>query len=257
MNDLLEPEIVHPETGEIMNGDQEPGKAPDAPRAEQPGLTLAASLHSIFAELPVWITVDEEANIELKSGGKFKVKYATLKAILSVVRPIALKHGVRIRQGCEHAWSLDSASGKGRAVPVFTDLIHSASGQFERTVIEIPLMKMDAMGMGSAVSFGRRYGLLAAFGLATDESDDNGTGTKQRDLSEAGTEEESQILWEIRAEIRECQTQEELGKVREKIKTKGTLEKLTDAEMALARVAFIEQRKKLEKANDAEVKKGK
>ena len=63
---------------------------------------------------------------------------------------------------------------KGRLIPVYTDLIHSATGQSERTIIEIPLSKMDAQGMGSAITYGRRYSLLAALGLATDEADDDG-----------------------------------------------------------------------------------
>ena len=127
-------------------------EAVDAARLpENKGKTLNYALHRIISELPIWITQDSEANITEKQ----KRKYASLKAVMSVVLPIALKHGVRVRQGCDHAWQLDTGSVKGRAIPVFTDLIHTESGQFERTTIEIPVTRMDAQAMGSAISYGR------------------------------------------------------------------------------------------------------
>lgn len=243
MND----EIVHPETGEIMNPST--GEPPDTPRVEFPGTALDVALHAIVAELPVWITTDREVKVT----DNRKQKYATLKAVMSVVRPIVLRHGVRIRQGCDHAWSFDSGSVKGRCVPVFTELRHTASGQFERTVAEIPLSRMDAQGMGSAISYGRRYGLLAALGLTTDEAEDDGAGTQKRDISEDN--QESQLLWELKAEIREIETLEALSKWQEKLKVGGRLDKLSEPDMALARQAFIDARKAL--ADKADGKTGK
>ena len=73
---------------------------------------------------------------------------------------------------------------KSRLIPVYTDLVHSATGQQERTVIEIPLAKMDPQGMGIAITYGRRYTLLAALGLATDEADDDGEGAKLKDIND-------------------------------------------------------------------------
>ena len=135
----------------------------------------ASSLHfaiwQSLQQMPVWITTDKQ--------GGHKIKYATLKAILEVVRPILLANGVRIRQGAERTFATDDGGGmKGRLVPVYTDLIHVPSADFERTTIEIPLLKMDAQAMGSAVTYGRRYTLIAALCLATDEADDDGEASK-------------------------------------------------------------------------------
>jgi hypothetical protein len=247
MND----EITHPETGEIMNpqGD-EPGGMPDAPRPEFLGTALDIALHAIVSELPVWITTDAVADVNEKR----KQKYATMKAVMSVVRPVALRHGIRIRQGCDHAWSFDSGSAKGRAVPVFTELRHTATGQFERTTIEIPFTRMDAQAMGSAISYGKRYGLLAALGLTTDEAEDDGASTKRRDITEDN--DESQLLWELKAEIRECETLADLSKWQEKLKSGGRLDRLSEPDMALARQAFIDARKALaDKADGKALKK--
>lgn len=70
---------------------------------------------------------------------------------------------------------LDEGGGmKGRLIPVYTDLIHSDSGEIDRTTIEIPLTSLNPQAMGSAITYGRRYSLVAALGLATDEADDDG-----------------------------------------------------------------------------------
>ena len=242
MNTVENDEQIDQQTGEVF----EPVDMAMVP--ENKGTTLNNALHKIISELPVWITQDSEANITEKQ----KRKYASLKAIMSVVRPIALKNGVRVRQGCDHAWQLDTGSVKGRAIPVFTDLIHTASGQFERTTIEIPVTRMDAQAMGSAISYGRRYGILAALGLTTDEAEDDGASTKSRDLLDQ--QEESPLLWDIKAELRDCESLKDLNTWIEKLKAGGRLEKLNDTEVALARVAFSDKRKVLEKAADEKAK---
>src|SRR5574343_1829679 len=114
-------------------------------KAPASGAYLMEALAAAVAELPVWITKD-------KKGGQGR--YATLKAIMSVIRPVLHKHGIRVRQGANPSWTLDGGGVKGRLVPVYTDLIHAATGQTDRTVIEIPVTKLDAMAMGSALSYG-------------------------------------------------------------------------------------------------------
>lgn len=246
MNDIQEDDIIHPTTGEILNP-QEVRRVPDAP-----GRNLDEALAAVMAELPIWITQDAPLSITKE----VKTKYASLKAIMAVVRPILTKHGIRIRQGCDHAWTLDTGSTKGRCVPVFTELKHTASGQTERTTVEIPMTRMDAQAMGSAISYGRRYSLLAALSLTTDEAEDDGQKTKGRDITEDN--DESQELWIIRAEISECPTNEALSKWLDKAKANGKFEKLSDQDMALARVAFKDRRKAINDAQDAaETKKSK
>lgn len=134
------------------------------------------ALEQATRRLPVWITTD--------SAGAHKVAYATLKAILAVVKPVLAEHGIRIRQGAEFSRSADDGSGmKGRLVPVYTDLVHAVSGDVERTIVEIPLTRLDPQSMGSAITYGKRYSLIAALGLSTDEADDDGVRAMPRDLT--------------------------------------------------------------------------
>lgn len=203
----------------------------------------ASSLHfaiwQSLQQMPVWITTDKS--------GAHKIKYATLKAILEVVRPILLANGVRIRQGAERTFSTDDGGGmKGRLVPVYTDLIHIPTGDFERTMIEIPLMKMDAQAMGSAITYGRRYTLIAALGLATDEADDDGEASKLRDMTKKA--EDTELLITLKAECSECKTLIALNKWSADGKTQSRKEKLDEAELDRLRTHYIATRETLTNA---------
>ena len=58
------------------------------------------------------------------------------------------------------------------AICVTTTLLHS-SGQWMRSKIKLPLSKVDAQGVGAAVTYGRRYGLSAMVGIAQFDDDAN------------------------------------------------------------------------------------
>ena len=53
-----------------------------------------------------------------------------------------------------------------------TRLIHAESGQWISSVAIIPLPKNDPQGMGSAITYARRYALTAMLGIITEEDDD-------------------------------------------------------------------------------------
>lgn len=190
------------------------------------GSELGVALAKSVSEMPVWITQDAEVH-----AGARKMKYATLKTILQTVRPILLGNGIRIRQGANASWTMDGGGVKGRLVPVYTDLIHSATGQTDRTIVEIPVTKLDAQAMGSALSYGRRYSLLAALGLATDEADDDGAATKTASITDE--HEESQELWTLKEEIKVIDDPLKLSAWGEKLKGSRRLDALSEAERTM------------------------
>jgi len=200
----------------------------------------ASSLHfaiwQSLQQMPVWITTDKT--------GAHKIKYATLKAILEVVRPVLLANGVRIRQGAERTFSSDDGSGtKGRLVPVYTDLIHIPTGDFERTMIEIPLMKMDAQAMGSAITYGRRYTLIAALGLATDEADDDGEAAKPRDIGDR--QGDSIELAALKADIAKAKDLDALTRWASDPKNRARRNKLDETETERVRSHYASAREQL------------
>jgi hypothetical protein len=92
----------------------------------------------------------------------FKSKYADLHAVTQACYPALQANGICVMQSAE---SLGSDG-----INIRTRLIHS-SGQFLETECAIPPAGQDPQKYGSAVTYGRRYGLQAAVGLAAQDDD--------------------------------------------------------------------------------------
>lgn len=100
----------------------------------------------------------------------FKNQYATLDALTEYARPLLTKHGIAVVQGCV-APDRDE-DGAVVAMTVETTLLHGPTGEWLSTGVIIPLDKSNPQGAGSAVTYGRRYGLSALLALTTDNDDD-------------------------------------------------------------------------------------
>lgn len=92
----------------------------------------------------------------------FKSKFAPLDNIIEMLRPILPKHGLSFVQ------FTDITDG---GIVVETVITHE-SGQWVSGSLKMPATKQDPQGYGSALTYGRRYGLSAAFGIASDEDVD-------------------------------------------------------------------------------------
>lgn len=109
----------------------------------------------------------------------FRSKYADLASIWEACRGPLTKHGLSVIQsprlvgGGENTW----------LVEVETTLLHK-SGQFMADVIAIPVTRPDAQGVGSALTYARRYSLSAIVGVAPE--DDDAEGAVARTSSESG-----------------------------------------------------------------------
>lgn len=215
---------------------------------------LFAALHAAVSKLPEWITTDTP-NEAFKKGGK-ALKYASLKTILEKVRPVLLENGVRIRQGADRSWPSDEGGGmKGRLIPVFTDLIHTATGQTERTMIEIPLSKLDPQGMGSAITYGRRYTLLAGLALATDEADDDGESGTLKDINDG--HKDSPDLAAMTRELMAIKDGTKLIDWSSDARQKKRFSALEPDEQALMKQRYADRGKQIVSGNDDPVMKKK
>ena len=93
----------------------------------------------------------------------FRSKYVQIDGLLAAVRPILAKHGLSVIQ---------STGGNGQDISVTTEIMHT-SGEWIRTdALILKAVKADPQGAGSAVTYGRRYSLSAALGVAWDDDDD-------------------------------------------------------------------------------------
>jgi hypothetical protein len=93
----------------------------------------------------------------------FKSKYADLNSVWNACRQPLSKHGLAIIQTMGH-------DDKGH-LQLITTLVHS-SGQWIKSHLPIVTQKNDAQGIGSALTYMRRYSLSAIVGIAPDEDDD-------------------------------------------------------------------------------------
>lgn len=111
-----------------------------------------------------------KAQGEMRNAGKnadnpyFKSKYADLGEILNTVKEPLAKYGLAITQ------LYDGMSGKD--ISVTTMLMHS-SGQYIANTGNYPATKQDIQGVGSAITYARRYSLAAMLGLAQEDDDGN------------------------------------------------------------------------------------
>ena len=101
----------------------------------------------------------------------FRNKYASLAAVRDAVIPVLAKHGIALVQ------NLRTVHGETPMMSVETTLYHS-SGQFLKfDGLDLPVMKRDAQGFGSAATYARRYALMAIAGVVGEPDDDANTAS--------------------------------------------------------------------------------
>jgi hypothetical protein len=94
---------------------------------------------------------------------------------METVRPALAAHGLAVVQGVVHPET--GEGGRLVGIMVETRLVHT-SGEWLASVVPVPVAKGDAHGLGSALSYGRRYGISALLALSTDEDDDGNAAAK-------------------------------------------------------------------------------
>ncbi len=100
----------------------------------------------------------------------FKSKYADLSACVEAVIDALNDNGIALIQQCH-----ESANG----VIVETMFIHESGETLSCGSLHVPAAKQDPQGYGSALTYARRYSLMAACGIAP-EDDDGNAGSKAK-----------------------------------------------------------------------------
>lgn len=98
----------------------------------------------------------------------FRSKYADLASVWDACRTALTNQGLSVLQSPRMIFT---ESGAG-VVELETMLIHS-SGQWMSDTLSVPLSKLDAQGVGSAITYARRYALAAFVSVAPDDDDGN------------------------------------------------------------------------------------
>ena len=93
-----------------------------------------------------------------------KSRYATLNSVMAASREALLDNGIWM---CQCPVPVDTPG----AIGLMTKLTHTESGQWQSSIAVVPLPKADPQGMGSAITYARRYALTAMLGLVTEDDD--------------------------------------------------------------------------------------
>lgn len=94
----------------------------------------------------------------------FKSKYADLAAVVEAIKKPLTEHGLSYSQGTD----IDEQGG----VIVETLLMHKSGEWIEGRLRMMPV-KADPQGIGSCITYARRYGLQAIVGVPADDDDGN------------------------------------------------------------------------------------
>lgn len=100
-----------------------------------------------------------------KANPFFKSKYADLSSVLDEVLPILAKHDLVLIQ---------SLSGNEVSPVLDTIIAHAPSGQNIKSSAPLFAKELTPQGLGSAITYMRRYSLMAFLGISTTDEDDDG-----------------------------------------------------------------------------------
>jgi len=124
----------------------------------------------------------------------FRSRYADLSACIEAVIDALHDNGLALSQvthPCE------------TGVIVETLLIHESGDQITFGRLHVPAAKQDPQGYGSALTYARRYSLMAAMGIAPEDDDGNAAVFDTRSVSVAATTKPApkpkmRVLYDIR-----------------------------------------------------------
>ena len=99
--------------------------------------------------------------------------YASLKSVMAACRDALLDNGIWL---CQYPVPVDTPGCLG----LVTKLTHAESGQWQSSLAVVPLPKADPQGMGSAITYARRYALTAMLSMVTEDDDGEGSKSGQK-----------------------------------------------------------------------------
>ena len=121
-----------------------------------------ASHSSVYAALAV---AQSQMGKALKDANNphFKSKYADLSNVTDAALPALNANGIAVFQ------PMRSIDGKDHVVTIFAH----AGGECIECAVPLLVNKNDMQGLGSAITYARRYGLMMMAGIAPEDDDGN------------------------------------------------------------------------------------
>ncbi len=152
-----------------------------------------------------------------------KSRYASLNSVVAASRDALLRHGVWLTQ-----YPVPVESGH---LGLVSKLVHGESGEYQASLLVMPLAKLDPQGYGSAITYARRYALAALVGLVVEDDDgEMSCGEESQRQSSAGKNMSVENTERKRNGRRPLKTSAETGdkNLNAQIDVKGHIEGVTD-----------------------------
>jgi len=143
---------------------------------------MSGSNKNIYAD---FVKSQKEFEKAFKDGTNphFRSKYASLASCIEAVKEALNNNGIAFIQknhDCDHGIAIE------------TIFIHESGESLSNGILRVPAVKNDPQGYGSAMTYARRYSLMAACGIAPEDDDGNNASqnqTKQKPLLEKKVDE--------------------------------------------------------------------
>ena len=132
----------------------------------------------------------------------FRSRYADLSACVEAVIDALNANGIYLLQK-----NYDCADG----VMVETVFVHESGEMLECGIVHFPAVKKDPQGYASALTYARRYSLMASCGIAPEDDDGNAASKPVAKISA------TQGAWEILKPDRQAVVQDVLDAIMEKV----------------------------------------
>jgi hypothetical protein len=107
-----------------------------------------------------------------KTNPHFKAKYADLVSVWEACRKPLTDNGLSVTQ---------LISSESPSVVVVTTMLMHESGEWLRSSLQLSAGGGDPQKIGSAVTYGRRFGLCAMIGVVADDDDDGAAASRPRE----------------------------------------------------------------------------
>jgi hypothetical protein len=127
---------------------------------------LAAALVAALGELA------DVGRTKTADAGQYRYRYADLAAVLEQVRPVLARHGLAVMQAVD-----TEPAGQAAAVSVSTLVVHVSGAVHQSPPLRLTAPN-DPQKVGSAVTYARRYSLMATLGIAAADEDDDGAAAR-------------------------------------------------------------------------------
>jgi hypothetical protein len=122
--------------------------------------TLASAYAKAFAEI--------DKALKSSSNPHFKSKYADITAVIDSIKPALVKHGLFFTQLPSH-----HEAGVAVKTVLYSEAANGEAEGMDLGTVVVPVDRNNAQGYGSALTYARRYGLVTAFGVPTEDDDGN------------------------------------------------------------------------------------